>query len=214
MSGETLTSKQKVDPLTERLRFLRPTAKFKFAKDQFYMVGQVMHEAAAEIERLQAGVGMLENVNAQLGERLRAASEPGAVHTIPGITTEDDLKKLAWTFDSTGCAGVIHHFRFRERDLLALLRNVIERAQRFERTAEPPGVTLAPQERHALFIGAQEARDPTACKLLLQLYDRTAVTKADAPYVMKPSEEAVFAKVHKAHAIDTGRLAGETGDGR
>jgi hypothetical protein len=37
--------------LVERLRFLRRTSKFKYAKDQFYMIGEVMHEAADEIER-------------------------------------------------------------------------------------------------------------------------------------------------------------------
>jgi hypothetical protein len=60
VSKDTLSthmpSKEKVDPLTERLRFLRPNAKFKFAKDQYYMVGEVMHEAAHEIERLQTAL--------------------------------------------------------------------------------------------------------------------------------------------------------------
>lgn len=39
---------------------------------------------------------------------------------------------------------------------------------------------------------------------------RAAGEKADAPYVMKTHEEAVFEKIHKAHAIDPGRLADET----
>lgn len=53
MNDITRTSKERVDPLTDRLRFLSPKAKYKFGKDQYYMVGEVMHEAAREIERLQ-----------------------------------------------------------------------------------------------------------------------------------------------------------------
>ena len=52
---------EKPADITEALRFLRPTAKFKFAKDQFYMVGKVMHEAATEIERLRARLAELES---------------------------------------------------------------------------------------------------------------------------------------------------------
>lgn len=48
-----MTEGKPVD-ITEQLRFLRITAKFKYAKDEFYMVGEVMHAAAKEIERLRA----------------------------------------------------------------------------------------------------------------------------------------------------------------
>lgn len=51
LKGQPVTEK-----LTDRLRFLRRTAKFKYAKDQFYMVGNVMHEGADQIERLTAAV--------------------------------------------------------------------------------------------------------------------------------------------------------------
>lgn len=40
--------------LVSQLRFLRRTAKFKYAKDELYIVGEVMHNAADEIERLDA----------------------------------------------------------------------------------------------------------------------------------------------------------------
>lgn len=47
--------------------------------------------------------------------------------------------------------------------------------------AQPPGVTLTSQERHALITGAQESSDPTCCKLLLELHDRTSPTKPAEP---------------------------------
>jgi len=56
--AEVLTDEDVVD-ITEQLRFLRVTAKFKYAKDEFYMVGKVMHDAAKEIERLRAREKML-----------------------------------------------------------------------------------------------------------------------------------------------------------
>ncbi len=41
--------------LLDQLRLLRTTAKFEYAKDQFLMIGMVMHEAANEIQRLRRG---------------------------------------------------------------------------------------------------------------------------------------------------------------
>src|SRR6185503_1494573 len=38
--------------LVSQLRLVRPKAKFEYAKDQFLMIGQVMREAADEIQRL------------------------------------------------------------------------------------------------------------------------------------------------------------------
>lgn len=46
---------EKAHDLIEQLRLLRPTAKFEYAKDQFLMIGVVMHEAANEIQRLRRG---------------------------------------------------------------------------------------------------------------------------------------------------------------
>lgn len=54
------------------------------------------------------------------------------LRTIPGFTTDDDLRRVAGVYDSSGKAGAIHHFRFRERDLLELLRHIQSNAQRFE----------------------------------------------------------------------------------
>lgn len=65
--------------LVEQLRFLRPTAKFKFAKDQFYMVGKVMHEAATYIEDILTKDRLKTreiNILTQENRRLRAALEP------------------------------------------------------------------------------------------------------------------------------------------
>lgn len=47
------------------------------------------------------------------------------------------------------------------------------------RAAPPPCLSLQPHERHALFVGAQQATDPTAVKLLLDLLDRSAPTKSE-----------------------------------
>lgn len=69
--GGAMRSNQKVDPITERLRFLRPTSKFKFAKDQYYMVGEVMHEAADEIERLSGTAAELLSICIEMRNWLR-----------------------------------------------------------------------------------------------------------------------------------------------
>lgn len=47
-----MSEQRTTDRLLENLRLLRPTAKFEYSKDQFLMIGQVMREAADEIERL------------------------------------------------------------------------------------------------------------------------------------------------------------------
>jgi regulator of replication initiation timing len=47
------------------------------------------------------------------------------------------------------------------------------------RATPPPCLSLQPHERHALFVGAQQATDPTAVKLLLDLLDRSAPTKSE-----------------------------------
>jgi hypothetical protein len=46
-------------------------------------------------------------------------------------------------------------------------------------SSQPPCLSLQPHERHALFVGAQQATDPTAVKLLLDLLDRSAPTKSE-----------------------------------
>lgn len=88
----------------------------------------------------------LASVIADMSARLNQPNETGDIRskndspeTIPGFTTDDDLKKAAWVFDSSGQAGAIHVFRFRERDLLALLRLIQTKAQEFERRSQPPG---------------------------------------------------------------------------
>jgi hypothetical protein len=57
------------------------------------------------------------------------------------------------------------------------------------------------------YRGPNYAGELQSLKQALGLYP--TATKS-APYVMKPSEEAVFSRVHKSHAVDGGRLADET----
>lgn len=47
--------------LVSQLRLVRPKAKFEYAKDQYLMIGKIMHQAAAELDRLRERIAWFEN---------------------------------------------------------------------------------------------------------------------------------------------------------
>lgn len=67
--GNPSTDQQR---LLENLRLVRPKARYEFSKDQFLMIGEVMRDAANEIERLEreraewSGIAAVRNRNIAL----------------------------------------------------------------------------------------------------------------------------------------------------
>lgn len=161
-------SEDRVDPLTERLRFLSPTAKYKFAKDQYYMVGEVMHEAAHEIERLQReldganktiahfmgpeGEKYIDRFAAMLSgpvsleESIRkySASEPRAA-TGTVLATLRDLRHVAEASGRTVSLSADNIL-----DVLAEIDGRDRRIAELERASQPPPVACGPELAHAM----------------------------------------------------------------
>lgn len=106
-----------------------------------------------------------------LGDSVRAVQPPHSDRHLREFTE--------WLTKEMPAGTVIGDPVWWARKLLAAACVFAEKAP----STPPPAVTLTSQERHALFIGAQEARDPTCVKLLLELYDRSALTKEVRPRV-------------------------------
>lgn len=111
---------------------------------------ELTRKAADEIERLQALLALetaaLEQACAAPVDAPLTVQQARAGHEPRTPLSDDQLIAIADQFDSSGCAGAIHRYRMRRRDMIALLRSFSATVEGLIRdgAAQPPPESLCP----------------------------------------------------------------------
>lgn len=79
-----------------------------------------------------------------------------SVERLTALLSDEAIRKFAQPFDSTGSAGAIHHFRFRERDLIRMLCSF---ASEIERALDDPQPQKRPLKRMTFDEMKRQAAD-------------------------------------------------------